>query len=367
MKAAVSIIFAIIFGLLLANSCSVIYNLNDDYGLSAFLLLLIFVLPGVLTLVISKMLSYSKKPFAARQRTSPLVSVALVWGLIVLSGLFFNPFGNDVSRIFSSFLGLLISFIIIFWSAIIGGVIASGLERGFWEDNHPPSEIIRDEVELAHLKYFGSALKGNAGKSTFDRSFAFLMIILLSPLWFAITFMIWFEDPGPVLFIKNSVTRNGYNFRQFKFRTMSPDAEAETGPVYAAEEDARVLRFGKLLRKTALDELPQLLNILRGEMSFVGPRPQRTVLVHNYLNTLPEFAERHSVLPGIAGLAQVVGDYYITPRQKLRLDRIYIQNMSLGFDIKLLLLSFLVTLWYRWKSDWNGRIPRGFLRFGSDW
>jgi lipopolysaccharide/colanic/teichoic acid biosynthesis glycosyltransferase len=145
---------------------------------------------------------------------------------------------------------------------------------------------------------------------------------------------------------------------------MVSDAEKDTGPILASEDDARVLRIGGILRKTALDELPQLLNILRGEMSFVGPRPQRTVLVRDYLRVMPEYAERHCVAPGISGLAQVVGSYYITPRQKLRFDRLYVRHANLGFDLKLLVIAFLVVFYLRWKKSWNGRIPRGWIRFG---
>jgi lipopolysaccharide/colanic/teichoic acid biosynthesis glycosyltransferase len=100
-------------------------------------------------------------------------------------------------------------------------------------------------------------------------------------------------------------------------------------------------------------------------MSFVGPRPQRTVLVLGYLEHLPAYAERHAVLPGLAGLAQVAGDYYLAPHQKLRLDRIYIRHRSLGFDVKLLILAFLVAFWFRWQSGWNGRLPRRLIRFGG--
>jgi lipopolysaccharide/colanic/teichoic acid biosynthesis glycosyltransferase len=145
---------------------------------------------------------------------------------------------------------------------------------------------------------------------------------------------------------------------------MTPGAEMETGPVLSQKDDSRVLNFGRLLRKTALDELPQLVNILLGEMSFVGPRPQRTILVNGYLEILPEYAKRHRVLPGLSGLAQVAGDYYLTPRQKLRLDLLYIRYRSLGFDIKLLFLAFLIAFFYRWKDDWDGRLPRRLLRFG---
>jgi lipopolysaccharide/colanic/teichoic acid biosynthesis glycosyltransferase len=179
------------------------------------------------------------------------------------------------------------------------------------------------------------------------------------------TFLLWLEDPGPILFVKNSVGKGGANFQQYKFRTMVRGAESNTGPVLASRADERVLIIGSLLRKTALDELPQVINILKGEMSFVGPRPQRTVLVHDYLETMPGYAVRHQVAPGLSGLAQVAGDYYLTPLQKLRFDRIYIQHASLGFDIKLLVLAFLITFWYRWKSGWNGRLPREYLRWGS--
>jgi lipopolysaccharide/colanic/teichoic acid biosynthesis glycosyltransferase len=138
-------------------------------------------------------------------------------------------------------------------------------------------------------------------------------------------------------------------------------AEDATGPVMALEGDERVLTSGKFLRKTALDEIPQLINILWGEMSIVGPRPQRTVLVHEYLKEIPEYALRHQVLPGLAGLAQVAGDYYLTPRQKLRFDRLYIQHQNIGFDFRLMLAAFLITFWYRWKKDWVGRLPRRLL------
>ena len=142
-------------------------------------------------------------------------------------------------------------------------------------------------------------------------------------------------------------------------------AEETTGPVLADEVDGRVLKAGKVLRKTALDELPQLINILSGDMSFVGPRPQRTVLVRDYLERMPEYAERHRVLPGLAGLAQVAGDYYLTPRQKLRFDRLYIRYSGLGYDLLLLFLAFLITFWYRWKPDWDGRLPRRLLHMRS--
>jgi lipopolysaccharide/colanic/teichoic acid biosynthesis glycosyltransferase len=96
-------------------------------------------------------------------------------------------------------------------------------------------------------------------------------------------------------------------------------------------------------------------------MSFVGPRPHRIVLAHTYILSVPEFVERHHVLPGLAGLAQVAGDFYLTPRQKLRFDRIYMKNLDFWFDLKLLYLSFMIAFWFRWKKDWKGRLPRRML------
>ncbi len=165
--------------------------------------------------------------------------------------------------------------------------------------------------------------------------------------------------------MQNSVGRGGVNFRQLKFRTMQPGAENETGPVLAQQDDPRVLWVGKFYRKTALDEIPQLLNILTGEMSFVGPRPQRTVLVHRYLQELPQYALRHAFPPGLAGLAQVAGDYYLTPLQKLRFDRLYIAHAAPWFDLRLLFAACLITFVFRWKPDWNGRLPRWVLHSAS--
>jgi lipopolysaccharide/colanic/teichoic acid biosynthesis glycosyltransferase len=250
-------------------------------------------------------------------------------------------------------------------ASVLGGLLASTLEGGLWENNSPPSVEVSCAVYQRHLEIIGNPDPGKVAQRAFDLLLAVTGLVLSLPVWTLSAFLIWLEDPGPVLFIKNSVGKGGLNFRQFKFRTMVRGAEDSTGPVRSSEEDRRVLAIGRILRKTALDELPQLLNILLGEMSFVGPRPQRTVLVQGYLEEMPEYAERHRVAPGLSGLAQVAGDYYLTPRQKLRLDRLYIRHAGLGFDLKLILLAFLITFWYRWRKDWNGRLPRRLLRFGS--
>ena len=249
--------------------------------------------------------------------------------------------------------------------AFLGGLLATGLDESLWENNSPPSEAVRREVHQRHLEVIGAPGETRLDKRLFDVCLSLFGLVVSLPLWLVGGFLVWFEDPGPILFVKNSVGKGGANFRQFKFRSMLRGAEQGTGPILASEGDERVLLAGRFLRKTALDELPQLVNILRGEMSFVGPRPQRTVLVHQYLEALPQYAERHQVAPGLAGLAQVAGDYYLTPLQKLRFDRLYIQHIGLGFDLKLILLAFSIAFWFRWQSGWNGRLPRKLVRLGS--
>jgi lipopolysaccharide/colanic/teichoic acid biosynthesis glycosyltransferase len=254
--------------------------------------------------------------------------------------------------------------VIAFMGAFIGALIATATNEKLWENNSPPSTRVQAEVHQRHIDVIGIPERGPWTKRLFDLGLALIGIFGSTPVWALTTFLVWFEDPGPILFVKNSVGKGGRNFQQYKFRTMVRGAEIHTGPVLSREGDDRVLLVGRLLRKTALDELPQVINILKGEMSFVGPRPQRTVLVHSYLLAMPEYAERHRVLPGLAGLAQVAGDYYLTPRQKLRFDRLYIQNLSLGYDLKLLFLACLVTFWLRWRKDWNGKLPHRLLRWG---
>lgn len=260
---------------------------------------------------------------------------------------------------------LIVRLLVVVAGAFVGGLIATSLQETMIELNAEPSARLQEEVVAVHKAYPPVRGPQAALKRAFDVFVSGLALLVSMPVWLFFSFLIWFENPGPLLFVKNSVGLGGHNFRQFKFRSMVYHAEQETGPVLAQENDQRILRFGKLMRKTALDELPQLLNILRGEMSFVGPRPQRTVLVYDYLQVMPEYAARHAVRPGLAGLAQVVSHYYLTPRQKLRFDRVYIANMSLGFDIKLVFLAFALAFYFRWKKDWNGRIPRRLLRFGN--
>ena len=185
-------------------------------------------------------------------------------------------------------------------------------------------------------------------KRPFDLTIIVLVHILLLPLfvilWIGIPLAIWLGDRGPPFYLQERVGRSGKRFQVIKFRTMVSDAESETGPVWAAERDSRTTRVGRFLRAFRLDELPQVINILRGEMSIVGPRPERPELAERFSRDVPGFSERVRVRPGVAGLAQARGTAHTRPRDKLRYDNLYIETLSPWMDIKLLFLSVWVVL-----------------------
>lgn len=165
-------------------------------------------------------------------------------------------------------------------------------------------------------------------------------------LWLAIPILILLDDGRPVFYRQRRVGKDGAPFEVLKFRTMARGSD-EDGPARTARDDPRVTRFGRLLRRTALDELPQVLNILRGEMSFVGPRALSEAECAELAERLPDFAQRQAVLPGLTGLAQVynTGD---DPERKLAYDLDYVRRRSALLDAKLLALSAANTLRARW-------------------
>ncbi|MEA3351124.1 MAG: sugar transferase [Chloroflexota bacterium] len=252
-----------------------------------------------------------------------------------------------------------------FMGAFVGAFIKTTLDLGLLEKSMMPSPDIPETVFRCHFELIGEPKPGPLSKSVFNYIFAVLGLLVFSPVLAACICLVWFEDPGPIFFIKYSVGKGGRTFQQYKIRTMLCGAEEHIGLVFTHSNDSRSLIIGRFLRKTGLDELPQLVNILLGDMGFVGPRPLRTVLVHEFMQEIPEFVQRHRVLPGITGLAQAACDHELTPRQKLRLDLLYIRYASVGFDLKLILLTGLVVLFLRWKPDWDGRIPPRWIRWGS--
>jgi len=193
----------------------------------------------------------------------------------------------------------------------------------------------------------------NSYKTLFDLTILTCSHVVLAPifaiLWIFIPTAIWLEDRGPVFYTQNRLGKNGKLFKLYKFRSMIPDAEKETGAVLAADNDLRVTRVGKFIRKRALDELPQVINLWKGDISLVGPRPERPELMHDIVGVLPLYAERLIVKPGLTGIAQVYGRYATNPRHKLMYDRIYIREMNPILDIKLLVYSVLLTLKAKWQ------------------
>ncbi|MGB9613324.1 MAG: sugar transferase, partial [Candidatus Margulisiibacteriota bacterium] len=175
-------------------------------------------------------------------------------------------------------------------------------------------------------------------KRTFDIILSLFGIVIFAIPMFIIAFLVRITSPGgPAIYKQERVGRAGKTFVLYKFRTMIPDAEKETGAVLAAEDDPRKTPFGKFLRATNLDELPQLFNILKGDMSFVGPRPERPEFVKEFKQLIPKYMERHKIRPGLAGWAQLHGGYHMPAEEKIKYDLYYIENWSFLLDIKIIL------------------------------
>ena len=180
-------------------------------------------------------------------------------------------------------------------------------------------------------------------KRTLDLILSAIGLIASLPLMGAIAVAIKLESKGPVFYKQIRVGKRSKTFSMLKFRTMKEDAEALTGPVWAAEDDPRTTRMGAILRKAHLDELPQLINVLMGEMSIVGPRPERPYFVHEFRKEIHHYDRRLCVKPGITGLAQIKRGYDQTladVKKKLRYDLLYVQKVCPLLDLKLMALTF---------------------------
>ena len=185
-----------------------------------------------------------------------------------------------------------------------------------------------------------AGIAGRGGyKRAFDLALLGLVLVLAAPLWAvlvpAIALAVRIGDGGPALYRQQRLGRDGALFEILKFRTMAVDAESATGPVWTERGDPRITRVGRVLRHFHLDELPQAVNVLRGEMSLVGPRPERPALAARIETAVPGFAARLRVRPGVAGLAQAEGAGWRDPASKLRYDNRYIATMTPWLDLKL--------------------------------
>ena len=194
-------------------------------------------------------------------------------------------------------------------------------------------------------------------KRLFDICLSGVGILGSLPLWVACSLAILSEDGRPVFFRQDRVGKNGRIFKALKFRSMIKDAEKESGPVQAVENDPRVTGMGKILRATAMDELPQLWNIFKGDMSFVGPRALRPKEREVYGNPdeteiekVPGYHERLKVKPGLTGMAQVYLPTDALRSEKFQYDLMYIQKQSFLLDLKLISLSFWITFRGKWES-----------------
>ncbi len=189
------------------------------------------------------------------------------------------------------------------------------------------------------LREYAIKIEQRAIKRLIDVVLSLLLIILTSPIMLITAIIIKLYDGGPVLYKQVRCTQFRREFMIMKFRSMRVDAEKDGVARLASKNDSRITPIGKFIRKCRIDELPQLFNILKGDMAFIGPRPERPEIIKQYLEEMPEFAFRTKVKAGLAGYAQVYGKYNTTPYDKLKLDLTYIENYSIWLDIKLMLLT----------------------------
>jgi len=176
-------------------------------------------------------------------------------------------------------------------------------------------------------------------KRAIDILFALPAVLIAAPVIAVLGLLVKLTSRGPAFYVQERVGQNGRVFKIVKLRTMVQDAEARTGPVWASANDPRETSLGRILRRTHLDELPQLWNVLRGDMSLIGPRPERPVFVEKFKQEIPNYTERLAVRPGITGWAQVNHVYDQTVedvRQKVEFDREYIRQMGWGIDLKIM-------------------------------
>jgi sugar transferase (PEP-CTERM system associated) len=216
-------------------------------------------------------------------------------------------------------------------------------------------ERVRGEVPLESLKaswliYGQGFSQGGVRtfvKRTFDLVVSIVLLVLAVPVMALTALAIRLESPGPVIYRQERVGRGGRSFTCLKFRSMRLDAEPDGVARWAIESDPRVTRVGRFIRRNRIDELPQLINVIRGDMSFVGPRPERPTFVNELKRTIPYYELRHSVKPGITGWAQVRYSYGASvedARKKLQFDLYYVKNHSLFLDLLILVETVRVVL-----------------------
>ena len=178
-------------------------------------------------------------------------------------------------------------------------------------------------------------------RSSIEFIFCLILLMLAVPICILACIAIYIELRVNPIYTQKTCWINGRVFKIYKLRSMYIDAEKD-GPKWASENDERITKVGRIIRKTRIDELPQLVNILKRDMSFIGPRPERPELIEEFLKNIPDFNDRLLVKPGITGWAQVNGGYSLTPKEKLEFDKYYIQNRGFKLDLLILLKTIIV-------------------------
>lgn len=214
------------------------------------------------------------------------------------------------------------------------------------------SDIIVKGADQLHLfdtpilltREYVLTIEQRAVKRLIDIICSFILCIITSPIMLVTAVSIKLYDKGPVLYKQIRCTKDAQEFYILKFRSMRVDAEKDGVARLAAKNDDRITPIGKFIRAVRIDELPQLLNILKGEMSFIGPRPERPEIIARYLEEMPEFVYRMKVKAGLAGYAQVYGKYNTTPYDKLKLDLFYMENYTIWLDLRLMMLTLKILL-----------------------
>lgn len=203
-------------------------------------------------------------------------------------------------------------------------------------------DVLLFDSPLLHMVNNEMSFEQRFAKRCLDLALAVPMFLVASPIMLVTAAAIRAYDGGPALYKQERCTLHGKKFTIYKFRSMIVDAEKDGQAKLASQNDQRITPVGALIRKTRLDELPQLINILKGEMSFVGPRPERPEIIKKYEEEIPEFSCRMKVKGGLTGYAQIYGKYNTTPYDKLKMDMMYIQNYSFLLDVRLILMTFKI-------------------------
>lgn len=194
-----------------------------------------------------------------------------------------------------------------------------------------------DDIPILKVDNLELTTEQKTIKRLLDIVGSIIAIVIFSPCFLILPVIIKFTDGGNVFYFQERVTNNGKRFKLIKFRSMIVDAEKHSGPVLVTENDTRITKIGSIMRATRLDEIPQLFNILKGDMSIVGPRPERPFYVEKFEKEIPDYKYRTFVKAGLTGLAQVLGKYNTTPEDKIKYDIMYIKNYSILLDLKLII------------------------------